>query len=283
VVLLVREGTFLARPPVDAAALSDILRRHRSPPDPACVLKRNRGTVVTRVRIAAAETASALAADVVVKEVELSWRRRLLGLAGRASPFAADFETVRRLGELGICAPRPVAASLRPRGPAEFLVTETVEHAGSLRDLLWSGPGAIGEPGERAALLREVGAWLAGLHDRGVWHRDMKPNNLLVARAGGGLKVHLVDVTGVRFLARPLDEERRARNLGQLLDLPAALDREAPGALLAGYLGEGRRDAMAWEERAAAAVLARRRARMRRTGFSYVDEEYRHGRAMGKL
>jgi hypothetical protein len=162
-------------------------------------------------------------------------------------------------------------------------VTETVAEAPSLRDLLWLGPGAIVEPAARATLLREAGGWLRAVHERGVWQRDMKPNNILVPAGSEPRSFCLVDVTGVRFLAGPLDEERRIRNLSQLLDLPAALDRDAPPPLLAGYLGDRAGEAAEWERKIAARLAARRRAWKRRTGLERVDEEYRRGRAMGKV
>jgi tRNA A-37 threonylcarbamoyl transferase component Bud32 len=277
---LEEEGTFLARPPLDALVLSDVLRRHREAA-PSSVLKRNRGTVVTRVRIAETGPTLVSGLDVVVKEVRLPWRWRLLRVAGWTSPFATDFETARRLEELGIHPARPLAASLSPRGGREFLVTETVTNAASLRDLLWLGPGAVSEPSERSALLLAVGAWLRAIHDRGVWQRDMKPNNILIRREEGAPAIFLIDVTGARFHSSPLEEERRVRNLAQLLDLPLALDGEAPGPLLSGYLGGG--EIAAWGEKVATAVGGRRDSRKRRTGSAYVDEEYRLGRAAGKL
>jgi hypothetical protein len=93
VIRLEGEGTFLTLSSIDADALSEIIRRHRATADPACILKRNRGTIVTRVRIAEGELGRSLALDVVVKDVEIPWRWRLIRLAGRRSPFAEHFET----------------------------------------------------------------------------------------------------------------------------------------------------------------------------------------------
>jgi tRNA A-37 threonylcarbamoyl transferase component Bud32 len=277
------EGTFLVEPGLDAGTLAAVLRRHRSAVEPASILKRNRGTLVTRVVLPAPEAGPSFPAglDAVVKAVDLPWRWRLLQRAGWSAPFAAEFRTARRFEAAGIRVPRTIAASLRPRGGTAYLVTATVSGAESLRELLWLGPGAIDEAAARRVLLRDVGAWLRVLHDRGVWQRDMKPNNILLCREGASPVIFLVDVTGARFSTRPLGEERRVRNLGQLLDLPAALDAEAPGALLAGYLGDGG-EAGAWAARVRAAVAARRAARRRRTGFTWVDEEHRHGTALGR-
>jgi serine/threonine-protein kinase len=66
-------------------------------------------------------------------------------------------------------------------GPVVFLVMELVE-GGTLRDVL-TARGALGVPAA-VAVLGPVLAGLAEAHRRGLVHRDVKPENVLISRTG---------------------------------------------------------------------------------------------------
>jgi eukaryotic-like serine/threonine-protein kinase len=68
-----------------------------------------------------------------------------------------------------------------PDGPALFLVMELVD-GGTLRDLL-RHRGALGVPAA-VAVMERVLAGLAEAHRLGLVHRDVKPENVLISRAG---------------------------------------------------------------------------------------------------
>jgi len=269
-------GTFLALKSFGEGELKAIIGAHRSNADPDRFLKRRMGTVVTRLPLG---TAAGLRnpTEAVVKEAPLSWRRRALRFLGAPSPFSRDFAKVRRLEALGFAAPRTLAASLRSLGRTEFLVTEFLQAGIALRDLSWCGGSAIKDPEEVEELFSELGSWLRGVHDRGVWHRDMKAGNIMVKREGSGPREFiLVDLVAVRFFKRPLGKRRRARNLGQVLDLPARFDSLARRPLLEAYAGTAPASG-GLERLVDRAVQARRRYRKKKCGFAYVDEEHSLG------
>jgi len=275
------EGRFLAADWLGRDALSLILKAHRETRDPARVLKRNLGTVVTRVPLfqppssSAPERSSSRPNEVVVKETPTPWRRRAGAFLGARSPYLREFAKAQRLEELGFLVARPLAATVSTFRAREFLVTELVEDGVSLRELLWLGDRVIQDPSERALLLSEVGRWLRGLHERGVWQRDMKPANLLVRRReGSGAEIFLVDITRVRCQGAPLGNRRRLRNLGQLLDLPKSLDIVARDPLLKAYLLNDQASIDGWAEDVSKAVESRRANRKKECGLLYPDEEH---------
>ena len=73
------EGTMLAREGLRAELLGRLIQSHRETNDPERILKRNRGTLVTRVAVdlAAHDREGPAWKEVVVKEVPIPWRRRL--------------------------------------------------------------------------------------------------------------------------------------------------------------------------------------------------------------
>jgi RIO-like serine/threonine protein kinase len=88
---------------------------------------------------------------------------------------------------------------------------------------------------ERAELARALGALLARLHRRGVYHADLKANNV-VARPGE--EPQLLDYGRVRFGAR-VTRRRRVKNLAQLnAALPDLVPARPRELALASYLAE---------------------------------------------
>ncbi len=235
------EGSFVAREGLDAAAIEEALREHRACRDPEGILKRGRFRLVTRVRVrfaAEGTPGGGRLVEAVVKERRLPFRWLLVHRMGVPSRFARVPGIAERLGEAGVSAPRVLAASSRVGGSADYLISEYIRGV-SLGALFSSRPGASGER-TPAELLRAVGAWARALHDRGVWQRDLKCENV-IARSGSGRPGDfvLIDFDGVRFFARPLCLSRRARNLAQLLDLPGGVEAEARWDFLESYVSSG--------------------------------------------
>jgi tRNA A-37 threonylcarbamoyl transferase component Bud32 len=269
------EGSFLAASDLEEETLRALLAAHRDLARAGRHLKENRGTVVTHATVEHRDGAKAVPLEAAVKEVEIPPRRRLFHALGGRSPFAVEFAQVAALLVRGVLAPRPLAASLRPRGASEFLATEFIAGAASLRTLVWEGPGHLADAAAVRRLLSRFGAWLREVHERGIWQRDMKPSNVLVRGAAGeGAEFFLIDVTRVRFGRDPLAGARRIRNLGQVLDFPREFDEAAAEALLAGY-SRSPEEAAGLSPRARAALAERREERRRRSGFTCVDEELR--------
>jgi eukaryotic-like serine/threonine-protein kinase len=81
-------------------------------------------------------------------------------------------------------------------GGSPYLVMERL-HGMPLSDALKDGPMA---PVRVARLLAQAGDALAYAHSQGVIHRDLKPDNLFLERAGGGDHLKLIDF-GIAWFA----------------------------------------------------------------------------------
>lgn len=122
------------------------------------------------------------------------------------------------------------------------------------RALAWVGPWLVMEDGgatvtdwvdgggfaaaseaERAELARALGSLVARLHRRGVYHADLKANNVLWRP---GAEPRLLDYGAVRFAAS-VPRRRRVKNLAQLnAALPDLVPASLREAALASYLAE---------------------------------------------
>jgi tetratricopeptide (TPR) repeat protein len=111
------------------------------------------------------------------------------------------------------------AFSGTPRFPLPYIVMEYVDGA-PLQERL---PGPL-DPGEAVRVVREVALGLAAAHVRGVVHRDVKPDNIMLEKGPGGtLQAKLAD-----FGVARLQEEtgpRRAR--GSIIGTPPYMSPEA--------------------------------------------------------
>ena len=103
-----------------------------------------------------------------------------------------------------------------PERGSPYLVTDYAP-GGSLRDVLEAG--RVLEASQVAALLSGVCGGVAALHERGVIHRDLKPDNLLFAGDGTPLVADL-------GLARALDRETRYTQSGVLTGTPSYMAPE---------------------------------------------------------
>lgn len=114
----------------------------------------------------------------------------------------------------GVPAPEVLAARV-DRLPGGWyrgaIVTREVAHARTFAEELRAHP--TGD--ERAAVLQLVGRAVRDLHDRGVQHRDLNANNILVARDDAGIAVHFIDFDRAEVL-RAVSSRVRERELRRL-------------------------------------------------------------------
>ena len=136
-----------------------------------------------------------------------------------------NLRTALRLVKLDIPVALPLAALQQRYGPfvrQSIYITEYIDNSDHLYNFAMKQSSRT--PAEKLAvrnqLYRQIAAILAGLHRNGLWHRDAKATNFLVAKAAGGqYKLCLVDMDGIkRYMVR-----RRCRRLRPLCQLAASL------------------------------------------------------------
>ena len=132
-----------------------------------------------------------------------------------------NLRTALRLVKLHIPVALPLAALRQRFGPfvrQSIYITEYVDNSDHMYNFAVKQLSRT--PAEKLAvknrLCRQLAAILAGLHKNGLWHRDAKATNFLVAKAADGqYKLCLVDMDGIkRYLV--LRGRRRLRPLWQL-------------------------------------------------------------------
>ena len=127
------------------------------------------------------------------------------------------------LSAVGVSTARPVAAIEHHRGGLllqSFYVSEEIAD-GKTVDAYWKEklvtlPARLGAQ-RRRRFLQKLAGLFSRLHDRDVYHNDLKDANILIAPRGGAPEesFFLLDLEGVRRGAR-LSRSRRIKNLVQL-------------------------------------------------------------------
>ncbi|MEN8184025.1 MAG: lipopolysaccharide kinase InaA family protein, partial [Myxococcota bacterium] len=113
----------------------------------------------------------------------------------------------------------------------------------------------------RRRLLRDLGRWLRGIHDAGVYHDDWSAKNILAAEHDGCWSFFLLDLESV-VPHKGLNRRRRMKNLGQICDAPANLTATDRMRCLIAY-ADGDREFTRGSFPRGVLTSARRRARRR--------------------
>ncbi|HSB04744.1 MAG TPA: lipopolysaccharide kinase InaA family protein [Thermodesulfobacteriota bacterium] len=93
-----------------------------------------------------------------------------------------------------------------------FLLMETSEQGREMDRCLFKG---FGEVQRKRLFIKTFAQWLSRLHEKDLYHRDMKTCNILVLEEGRGWQFRLLDLEDVQLDQR-VDEKRLFRNFLQL-------------------------------------------------------------------
>jgi len=125
----------------------------------------------------------------------------------------------------GVPSLRPLALWERREGRGRkesFLVMEASEKGLEMDRYILRGFGDIGR---KRLFVRHFAGWLARLHQRNVYHQDMKTCNLVVSEKGEAWDFHLLDLEDLR-LEKKIAEKGLFKNLLQLnTSIPKSLTR----------------------------------------------------------
>ena len=91
--------------------------------------------------------------------------------------FLQEMEALARIDHPGVVGALDTGETAEGR---QFLVMQYIEGQ-NLRQALEKGPL---EFGRAASILRQVGQALSAAHDKGVWHRDFTPENIMLQKHG---------------------------------------------------------------------------------------------------
>jgi tRNA A-37 threonylcarbamoyl transferase component Bud32 len=205
--------------------VADVLAAHRRAlATGAGVLKDDRRTALTRVQHGDA--------CLCVKEFRRAGGMDALKDLLRRSRASRAWAGSRILAERGISTPDPLA--LVASGGARYLVTRFLADATSLDTLITEWFAFSERPLAKHDLLRELGAWLRSVHDRGIYHDDWSPKNILAMREASGWRFWFLDTESISACKR-LNDRRRAKNLAQLSDSPYGITATDRFRLLRSY------------------------------------------------
>ncbi|MFH1422152.1 MAG: lipopolysaccharide kinase InaA family protein [Planctomycetota bacterium] len=123
------------------------------------------------------------------------------------------YKSIKAL-ELGIPVPHPVAyveeRSFRILKRSYF-ITETIENTVTFAEF-W---GSIKSFQQRTKTTQLLADFIANLHEKGYYQRDMKASNILVVKEENGLKFYITDLDGAKIFSK-VDYNHRVRDIARL-------------------------------------------------------------------
>lgn len=189
------------------------------------------------------------AAGIFIKRYNYQSALYALKYLVRASRGKKTWKAAHALLARGVPTPEPVAYGEKRRGRMlreSFFVTRALARAIPLSALFpEAGRGSReGHPVDKADLIRRAALLVRMMHERGIWHRDLKAGNILAElMPGGGMQLYLTDLDGVRVkdTVRPAERIRDLARLNRSLITSPALSVRDRHCFLQCYLGAGRR------------------------------------------
>ncbi len=214
--------------------------------DPACSIIKNSNTTssCTLPLIMAGKPAS-----IFIKRYNYQNSLYALKNLFRSSRGKRTWKTAHALLAREISTPLPVAFGEKRRMRVlreSFCITQNIAQAVPLSGLFReAGSGSAAECAvDKSNLIRAAALLVQMMHERGIWHRDLKAANILVQRTtGGGTTLYLTDLDGIRIrdTVRPAERIRDLTRLNRsLLSIPALSTRDRLRFLQC-YLNTGNR------------------------------------------
>jgi len=124
------------------------------------------------------------------------WLNRIFYTFFSLSKAERSFQHALRLIEQGIETPEPVAFILIKRFgllSESYYISRQVDHN---RNMYEFGSGGITE---REQIVEAFAVFTAGIHEKGVYHKDYSPGNILFKTEGDKISFCLVDINRMRF------------------------------------------------------------------------------------
>jgi hypothetical protein len=120
-----------------------------------------------------------------------AWLRQLF----RPAKSRIEYDKARAIARRGVATIEPLAVGERPLPGESYLVTRSLDDAPPL-DRFLEQPLS---PTLRQQLARDLGAFVADMHEAGVCHDDLHPGNLLVRCHDDCPEFFLIDLHAVRL------------------------------------------------------------------------------------
>ncbi len=167
----------------------------------------------------------------------------------RSSRAKRTWKAAYALLARGLPTPEPVAYAEKRTARVlreSFFFSGAIARAVPLAGLFpAAGPGTRdAHPVDKADLIRRTARLVRMMHERGIWHRDLKAGNILVEQtAGSGMQLYLTDLDGIRVkdTVRRTERIRDLARLHRSLITSPALSVRDRHRFLQWYLGAGRR------------------------------------------
>ncbi|HEX6158658.1 MAG TPA: protein kinase, partial [Thermoanaerobaculia bacterium] len=184
----------------------------------------NGAVLAGRYRIAGVAGEGGMGVVYIADDLELSERVALKTLHAGAAAEEREVTRLRREVQLARRVTHPNVCRIYDAGRHEDIVFVTMELLEG--ETLTNYVGARGrlQPGEAAAILRQLCAGLQAAHDAGVIHRDFKSGNVMLVQRGSDMRAVITDFGLARTSIPSLDA--LASHGGRIVGTPAYMAPE---------------------------------------------------------
>lgn len=115
----------------------------------------------------------------------------------RKSKVERAYEYAIRLNEMGVSTPKPVAYILEKRGGLIELSYLITLQSALKRNFYEFGKGSLAG---REDIIRNFAYFTASLHEKGIYHKDYSPGNILFdVKETGEIEFTIVDINRMKF------------------------------------------------------------------------------------